>query len=81
MVAFCGYHGWHDWYLAANLRNKNNLDEHLMPSLDPLGVPSKLSNTSFGFQYNNFDQLKKLVDKENIGVIKMEVSRNYTAKC
>ena len=18
-VAFCGYHGWHDWYLAANL--------------------------------------------------------------
>ena len=47
-----------------------------MSGLDPLGVPPNLRNTSFGFQYNNFDQLKKLVDKENIGIIKMEVSRN-----
>ena len=74
-VAFCGYHGWHDWYLAANLKNKNTLSNHLMPGLDPLGVPSELKNTSFGFEYNNINQLKKLVDKENIGVIKMEVSR------
>ena len=21
-VAICGYHGWHDWYLATNLNNK-----------------------------------------------------------
>ena len=21
-VAFCGYHGWHDWYLSANLDQK-----------------------------------------------------------
>ena len=74
-VAFCGYHGWHDWYLAANLKDKSNLDSHLIQGLDPLGVPSSLRNTSFGFEYNNFGQLKKLVDKENIGVIKMEVSR------
>ena len=20
-VAFCGYHGWHDWYLSTNLQN------------------------------------------------------------
>ena len=20
-IAFCGYHGWHDWYLAANINN------------------------------------------------------------
>ena len=75
-VAFCGYHGWHDWYLAANLKNKKTLDNHLMPGLDPLGVPQNLRNTSFGFEYNNFNQLKKLVDKENIGVIKMEVARS-----
>ena len=75
-VAFCGYHGWHDWYLAANLKNKSNLDNHLLPGLDPLGVPSNLQNTSFGFEYNNINQLKKLVDKESIGVIKMEVSRS-----
>ena len=74
-VAFCGYHGWHDWYLAANLKDKSNLDSHLIQGLEPLGVPSSLRNTSFGFEYNNFGQLKKLVDKENIGVIKMEVSR------
>ena len=75
-VAFCGYHGWHDWYLAANLKNKNSLNSHLMPGLDPLGVPSNLQNTSFGFEYNNINQLKKLIDKKNIGVIKMEVSRS-----
>ena len=75
-VAFCGYHGWHDWYLAANLKNKKILDEHLIPDLDPIGVPSSLRNTSFGFQYNNINQLRRLVDKENIGVIKMEVSRS-----
>ena len=24
-VAFCGYHGWHDWYLATNIKSKKNL--------------------------------------------------------
>jgi len=75
-VAFCGYHGWHDWYLAANLKNKNNLNDHLISGLNPLGVPSNLKNTSFAFQYNNIKQLKKLIDKENISIIKMEVSRS-----
>ena len=75
-VAFCGYHGWHDWYLAANIKNKSNLNDHLLPGLDPLGVPSNLRNTSFGFQYNNIKQLKQLVDKKKIGVIKMEVARS-----
>ena len=28
-VAICGYHGWHDWYLSTNLKNKKNLDQHL----------------------------------------------------
>ena len=32
-IAICGYHGWHDWYLAANLNNKSSLDDHLMPVL------------------------------------------------
>ena len=21
-IIICGYHGWHDWYLAPNLKNK-----------------------------------------------------------
>ena len=39
VVAFCGYHGWHDWYLAANLADDRNLDGHLLPGLAPAGVP------------------------------------------
>ena len=38
-VAFCGYHGWHDWYLAANLAEDHALDGHLLPGLEPAGVP------------------------------------------
>ena len=75
-VAFCGYHGWHDWYLAANLRNDKNLAGHLLPGLEPNGVPRNLQDTVYPFSYNNLDELKSLIDKQDIGVIKMEVSRN-----
>ncbi|SVC10137.1 uncharacterized protein METZ01_LOCUS262991, partial [marine metagenome] len=50
-VAVCGYHGWHDWYLSANLGSNKNLDGHLLPGLDPNGVPRNLKNTVFPFQY------------------------------
>ena len=75
-VAFCGYHGWHDWYLSANLANDRGLDGHLLPGLAPRGVPETLANTVFPFAYNDFDSLKALVDRHDIGVIKMEVVRN-----
>lgn len=75
-VAFCGYHGWHDWYLAANLGDSQTLSGHLLPGLDPNGVPSNLKNTIFPFNYNKFDELEALVNDQEIGVIKMEVSRN-----
>ena len=75
-IAICGYHGWHDWYLAANLENNKNLNEHLLPGLDTSGVPKDLKSTVFPFEYNDFEKLKKIVKKNNIGVIKMEVSRS-----
>ncbi len=75
-VAFCGYHGWHDWYLSANLKKEGNLDTHLIPGLNPLGVPKSLRNTSYGFPYGDFKKLKNIVSKNKIGVIKMEVCRN-----
>lgn len=75
-VAICGYHGWHDWYLAANLGDKQNLTGHLLPGLDPNGVPSNLQDTVLPFHYNNFTELEALVRDHEIGVIKMEVSRN-----
>lgn len=81
-VLFCGYHGWHDWYLAANHFSENGLDTHLLPGLKPNGVPIELMMTSRPFLYNDYDGLEKLIiDDSNeeirdIGVIIMEVSRN-----
>ena len=75
-VAICGYHGWHDWYLSANLSDDKNLDGHLLPGLEPKGVPNNLKNTVFPFKYNRIDELESLIKKHNIGVIKMEVIRS-----
>lgn len=76
-VAICGYHGWHDWYLSANLNDDEGLAGHLLPGLEPNGVPKNLRKTVFPFNYNDFNGLEKLVDANpDIGVIKMEVSRN-----
>ncbi len=75
-VAICGYHGWHDWYLATNLGGTEQLDDHLLPGLDPKGVPSALAATVFPFDYNDADTLDALVREHPIGVIKMEVQRN-----
>ena len=78
-VAICGYHGWHDWYLSANLSG-SNLDNHLLPGLNPLGVPKNLRDSVFTFEYNQIDQLKEIITRHEIGVIKMEVSRNFKPK-
>jgi glutamate-1-semialdehyde 2,1-aminomutase len=75
-VAICGYHGWHDWYLSANLGDDKNLAGHLLPGLAPNGVPQNLRGTVFPFNYNNYAELEALVNAQDIGVIKMEVVRN-----
>jgi glutamate-1-semialdehyde 2,1-aminomutase len=75
-VAICGYHGWHDWYLATNLNDNSSLDGHLLPGLNPKGVPRNLKDTVLPFNYNNFSELEALVQEHDIGVIKMEVQRN-----
>ena len=75
-IAICGYHGWHDWYLASNISNTENLKDHLLPGLEANGVPKELMNTTFPFHYNDLDGLKKIISENNIGVIKMEVIRN-----
>jgi glutamate-1-semialdehyde 2,1-aminomutase len=75
-VAICGYHGWHDWYLAANLGDEESLAGHLLPGLEPKGVPRSLQGTVLPFRYNDFAQLQAIVDEHQVGVIKMEVARN-----
>lgn len=76
-VAFCGYHGWHDWYLAANLGETDALDGHLLPGLAPNGVPRALQGTSVPFQYNDLDGLRSLLEQRpDIGVIYLEPQRS-----
>lgn len=77
-IAFCGYHGWHDWYLAANLNEEDSLDTHLLPGLDTMGVPKALGGTMLPFRYNQIDELEAIAKKhgEDIGVICMEPLRS-----
>lgn len=79
-IAFCGYHGWHDWYLASNLADDCNLDGHLLPGLKPKGIPRGLANTSIPFKYNDIDELKKIVSENEIGVIVLEPYRHEKPK-
>ena len=78
IVAFCGYHGWHDWYLSANIGTENALGEYLLPGLDPVGVPKALKGTSYPFHYNNLDELEQIAAKHgnDLGVIVVEAIRN-----
>jgi len=76
-VAICGYHGWHDWYLSANLSSDSNLDGHLLPGLEPVGVPRSLAGTTVPFDYNDTEGLRKLLATGEYAAVKMEVSRNY----
>jgi glutamate-1-semialdehyde aminotransferase len=79
-IAFCGYHGWHDWYLSSNHNNKENLNSHLMTNLKSYGVPIELKNSCHPFFYNDLNNLKKIIKKKKIGIIIMEVRRNIIPK-
>jgi len=61
VVAFCGYHGWNDWYLAANLGATDALNGHLLPGLDPDGVPRALLGSALPFRYNQIGELEQIV--------------------
>lgn len=78
-IVFCGYHGWHDWYLAANLGERDALDGHLLPGLLPAGVPRLLQGTAFPFQYNHIEELESLVlrYRGEIAAVVMEPIRNH----
>lgn len=74
-VAFSGYHGWSDWYLASNIASEDNLTDHLLPGLKPKGVPSNLRETALPFKYNSLEELEKIVEEHDIGVIVIEGAR------
>lgn len=75
-IVFCGYHGWHDWYLAANLSDDSNLDGHLLPGLAPGGVPRGLVGTSVPFHYNDLQSFRAAIEQGDVAAIVMEVERS-----
>ena len=81
-VAFCGYHGWHDWYLAANLAPGAVLEKQLMHGITPLGVPKHLERTTLAFEYNNLDSLRQLLENNQgeVACVIMEAARTYLPK-
>ncbi|MEK7613222.1 MAG: aminotransferase class III-fold pyridoxal phosphate-dependent enzyme [Patescibacteria group bacterium] len=62
-IAFCGYHGWADWYLATNLQKKDALAAHLLKGLEPKGVPRGLRGSIVPFRYNHIEELEQIIKK------------------
>lgn len=78
IILFCGYHGWHDWYLSSNLSNKKNLDNQLLPGLIANGIPRSLARSAIPFEYNDIESFKKIYKKyeKKIGAVIMEPQRS-----
>jgi glutamate-1-semialdehyde 2,1-aminomutase len=78
-IALCGYHGWHDWYLSANLAGSKSdpLQGHLLPGLDPAGVPAALAGNTLTFHYNQLAELDALIAAHgsDLAAIVMEPTR------
>ena len=75
-IAFCGYHGWHDWYLSANLEDSSNLDKQLLSGLSARGVPRELISTAEPFNEGDLETLESILAKGDVAAIKMEVMRS-----
>ncbi len=82
LVLFSGYHGWHDWYLSANHAGQDSLNGHLMPGLEPLGVPKALALTAIPFKANDIDHLKKACSgrEKEVAAVIIEPARGVAAE-
>ena len=63
VILFCGYHGWSDWYISANLSKCCALDGQLLPGLEPAGIPRGLVGTAIPFKYNDLESFELLINK------------------
>lgn len=78
LVAISGYHGWSDWYLAANLADDSALNGQLLPGLKPAGVPQQLSGTAYTFFGNDKESFDKMIAEhgDELACVIMEPMRN-----
>lgn len=81
-ILFCGYHGWHDWYLSSNLADDKALDGHLLPGLEPKGVPRALKGSAIPFEYNDVKTFTELIKKHKnqLAAVVMEPVRGNLPK-
>jgi len=81
-ILVCGYHGWHDWYLSSKNKNNKFFLNHLPEEIKTGGIPKALEREIFIFRYNDFEGFEKIYNKNKnqIGIVKMEVSRNIPPK-
>ncbi len=49
-ILCCGYHGWHDWYIAVTDRNN--------------GIPTVIEDLTFTFNYNDIESVKDSIDDD-----------------
>jgi glutamate-1-semialdehyde aminotransferase len=54
-VLCCGYHGWHDWYIAVTDRNK--------------GIPQAIQDLTFTFSYNDIQSVIDSIDEDTACVV------------
>lgn len=81
-VVFCGYHGWHDWYLAANLESTAVLNDYLLPGIEPAGVPRGLAGTAIPFAWESLESLEQVLEthRGRVAAIIMEPARSFDPK-
>jgi len=68
-IAFCGYHGWHDWFIAST--DKSN------------GIPNFNKQLVHSFEYNNIESLENVFanNKNEIACVIMEPITVPEPKC
>lgn len=59
-VIACGYHGWHDWYIGATVRNK--------------GIPTAVGQLTHRVPFNNLDAVRDLLTQhpDNVAAVMLE---------
>ncbi len=77
-IIFCGYHGWHDWYQAANYEADPVSGEFPFAGIEPIGVPKVLAGTVIPFPYGDLDALRQLLDEHagEVAAVMMEPLRS-----
>ena len=58
VVAVCGYHGWHDWYVGSTTR--------------ALGVPDAVRALTVTFAYNDLASLERVLGERPVAAVVME---------